>query len=63
MIKRLFSHAKNILSDNRSSMSPMLFESIIFLKFNNRFWDQSAVVNALRNARNAQKTSGQANVL
>ena len=62
MIERLFSNAKNILSDNQCSMSPMLFESIIFLKFNDRFWDQSTVVNAVKDARSAQKTSRQTNV-
>ena len=60
-IERLFSHAKYILSDNRCSMSLMLFELIIFLKFNNRFCDQSTVVKALKNARSAQKTSRQTN--
>ena len=56
-IERIWSHVKYILSENRSRMSLLLFESIMFLKFNKRFWDQSTVAAALKNARDSQRVA------
>jgi hypothetical protein len=35
------------LSDTYKSMAPVVFEALIFLKVNNRFWDQDLVCRAV----------------
>lgn len=42
--ERLFSEAKHIMVPHRRGMSPVLFEVILFLKKNVRFWNVFAVV-------------------
>ncbi len=37
-VERLWSVAKNVLKDNRKSMTPLLFEALLFLKVNNSYW-------------------------
>eukprot|EP00171_Calliarthron_tuberculosum_P001364 IDg1364t1 len=46
-VERLFSVAKNVLTENRRSMTPRLFEAIVFLRVNCRFWDASLVSRAV----------------
>ncbi|KAI0560856.1 Ribonuclease H-like protein [Gracilaria domingensis] len=50
-VERLWSIAKNVLTDNRKSMTPRMFEAIVFLKQNERFWDSQLVSEAIQNAR------------
>ncbi len=38
-VERVFSFAKYVLSDNRRCVTPQLFEALMFLKINSRFWD------------------------
>jgi hypothetical protein len=38
-VERLWSIADNILTDNRKSTGPVLFQTIIYLCSNKRFWD------------------------
>lgn len=47
-VERLWSTAKYILSENRQSMTPELFEALLFLKLNSRFWDVSLVSDAYK---------------
>lgn len=47
-IERLFSDSKYILTDQRKSMSPILFEAIIYLKKNRYLWNAETVAKALK---------------
>ena len=47
-VERLFSLAKHILTDTRMSTSPLVFEALIYLKKNRRFWDIAMVAKAIR---------------
>ena len=46
--ERLFSEAKYILVPHRSAMSPILFEALLFLKKNRRFWNLELVAQAMK---------------
>ncbi|KAI0562409.1 Ribonuclease H-like protein [Gracilaria domingensis] len=46
-VERLWGIAKNLLTDNRKSMTPKMFEAIEFLKQNKRFWDSQLVSEAI----------------
>jgi hypothetical protein len=50
-VERLWSVASYILTTQRQSMTPQLFEAIIFLKTNHEFWDLGMVVDAVQQAR------------
>lgn len=45
-VERLWSIAGNILSNNRKKMSPLFFESLLFLKVNRNYWDLALVLEA-----------------
>ena len=45
-VERLWSHAELIMRDNRRHISPILFEALLFLKVNRRFWGASLVEEA-----------------
>ncbi len=45
--ERLFSMAQYIFCQNRRSISPIVLESILFLKLNERFWDAGLVSEAI----------------
>jgi hypothetical protein len=55
-VEWLWSIAKTILSSNRASMSPLVFESLLFLRVNRRFWDIKTVTEAYANARSNAKS-------
>ena len=44
IVERLWSLAGHILTDTRKQMTPIVFESLIFLKLNERFWDQELLL-------------------
>ena len=46
-VERLWSIAKYILTDQRKSMTPQMFEALLFLKINERFWDLALVQKAM----------------
>lgn len=46
-VERMWSTAKNILSDKRMRMSPVLLEAILFLKLNAGYWSQDDVCEAM----------------
>lgn len=46
-IERLFSSAKHILTVGRRAMTPQLFEALIYLKYNSRFWNAPLVSKAI----------------
>lgn len=39
IVERLFSSARQVLTDYRKSMTPYTFECIMFLKVNRKYWD------------------------
>ncbi len=45
-IERLWSLAKNVLTDNRTSMTPLVFEAVLFLKVNSTYWNEYTVKEA-----------------
>ena len=47
-VERTFSAARWILTCLRKSMSPILFESILFLKLNRHLWDLKLVSSAMK---------------
>ena len=47
-VERVFSACKHILTDERKCMSPIMFESLIFLKVNKNFWDCRMVAKAMK---------------
>jgi hypothetical protein len=50
-VEQLWSIARYILTTQRSSLTPLLFETLLFLKVNNRFWSQETVVEAIAMAK------------
>ena len=50
-VERLWSIAGNILTDNRKSMAPQLFEAILFLRMNKRLWGDDMVLKAVHIAK------------
>ena len=50
-VERLWSIAKHILSNSRARMTPNLFESLVFLKVNNEYWDCNNVQEAYTMAK------------
>jgi len=57
-VERLFSVAGNILTTGRRSLTPMMFESLLFLKVNRDYWDESnvaAAMSAVRSEKVARK--------
>ena len=55
-VERLWSLAKNVLTNSRSRLTPVLFETLLFLKVNEGYWDIHSVQHAHTLAiRNAQK--------
>jgi hypothetical protein len=47
-VERLFSTSRSIMTYQRSKMSPIMFEAILFLKVNRAFWDLKTVVLAIK---------------
>lgn len=47
-VERLFSRCKHVLTDWRKSMSPIMFEAVMFLKLNREFWDVKEVAAAMK---------------
>ena len=47
-VQRLWSTAKYVLTEERSKLKPLLFEAILFLKYNQRFWGDQLVAEAIR---------------
>ena len=48
-VERLFSTCKYVLTDNRKSLPPIMFEALLFLKINRDFWDLPMVEQAMKN--------------
>lgn len=46
-VERLWSTAKHVLSEQRGSMNPVLFEAILCLKYNSSFWNEHIVAAAV----------------
>ncbi len=50
-VKRLRSIAKYVVIVNRRLMTPQLFDILVFLKVNERYWDAQLVSKAIYGAR------------
>lgn len=48
-VERLFSACKYVLTDQRKSMSPIMFEALMFLQVNRDFWDLPMLAKAMKN--------------
>jgi len=55
-IERVWSMANFILVKERNSMSPIMFEALIFLKFNFSHWDDALILKAYSKALNKQRS-------
>jgi hypothetical protein len=53
-VERLFSIGKYMLTDSRKNMAPIVFESLMYLRVNRRFWDQNLVIKAMAMAKVAR---------
>ena len=51
-VECVWSMAGHVLTDHRSSLSPLVFEMIMYLKYNARLWNLSDVVEANKRRRN-----------
>lgn len=49
-VERLWSIAKNVLTDGRSCLHPIQFEALMFLRMNREWWDKKDVAAAIRRA-------------
>jgi hypothetical protein len=49
VVERLFSLARLILTDQRKSMSPIVFEAMLYLQKNREYWSVIDVAQAMRN--------------
>jgi hypothetical protein len=56
VVERLWSVARYILTTNRSSLSPVMFEAVLFLRSNRTLWDVRTVQRALLAVREDQKS-------
>lgn len=50
-VERIWITAKHVLSDFRSRMTRQLFEDLLFLQYNGRFWDAQLVADAVNCSR------------
>jgi hypothetical protein len=50
--ERLWSMAGHVLTEHRASWSPLIFELIMYLKYNNRLWNLSDVIEANKRRKN-----------
>eukprot|EP00171_Calliarthron_tuberculosum_P002072 IDg2072t1 len=57
--ERVWSICKYVLSDHRCSLTPQLFEAIIYLRYNDRFWDPQLVAEAVSSTRGTQSSEDQ----
>jgi hypothetical protein len=53
-VERLWSVSSYILTKQRRRMTPQLFEAILFLRYNERFWNLGLVVEAMKEDRMQQ---------
>jgi hypothetical protein len=51
IVERLWSIGKNILTAQCSSLTPIMFETLLFLRTNKRFWDRKLILAAIQKAR------------
>ena len=51
------SRAKRVLADHRSSMDPLIFEAIMYLKMNRRLWGLAQVIEANKRRKKSVKES------
>lgn len=48
-VERVWSVARNVLSQNRRCMTAQLFEALVLLKYDSRIWNQAIVEDAISN--------------
>ena len=55
-VERLWSVAKKVLTNNRSCLTTVMFETLIFLKINEDYWDLQSVQTSHSMARKPKRT-------
>jgi hypothetical protein len=50
-VERVWSMAGHVLTEHRASLSPLVFELIMYLKYNSRLWGLAEVVKANKNRK------------
>ena len=55
-VERVWSLANYILTNQRGSMEPIMFEALLYLKYNRRFWGPALIRKAYQNARAEKKS-------
>ncbi len=50
-IERLWSLAKNVLTDNRKSMTPLFFEAVLFLNVTCTYWNEHTAKEAMEKVK------------
>ena len=50
-VERVWSIAGHVLTEHRASLSPLVFELIMYLKYNSRLWGLAEVVKANKNRK------------
>lgn len=53
-VERLWFTTKKILSGNRKCTTPILFETLVFLKVNKKYWDLPLVAEAMKVTRSVK---------
>ena len=53
-VERLWSLAKYILVNQRKTMNSQMFECLLFLKYNRKYWNKEMVIEAYRRAQRNQ---------
>ena len=55
VVERHWKSSKRVLTEDRSSMDPLIFEGIMYLKMNKRLWGKAEVVEANKRRKKAIK--------
>ncbi len=61
-VERLWSMADNVFTKRRSRMSPLLFECIMYLKYNRDLWNLDDIVEANKRRKNESQAAKQAQI-
>ena len=56
-VERIWSVAKRVIGAGNSSMSPELVEALLFLRYNERFWDVHAVSEAYHGTKSERNNA------
>ena len=58
VVENLWSRAGSVLTEERSSLSPLVFEAIMYCKYNERLWNMSDVIEANKRRKKNVRDAG-----